>query len=143
MQINQEIASFLFAKIHTVRKIFLEKNELGRLATISPDDFPHVVPVSYLYYHGNICIAVDYGTRKFRNMLMDKKVAFVVDTLNPNRGILVLGSVKIIEKGTEFNQIYKAFHKKFAWVRANPWKEGEAPFIKIQPTRKINWGLRQ
>jgi hypothetical protein len=76
-------------------------------------------------------------------MLMNKKIAFVVDTLNPNRGILVLGSVKIIEKGKEFNQIYKAFHKKFAWVRANPWKEGEAPFVKIRPVRVSNWGLRR
>jgi hypothetical protein len=76
-------------------------------------------------------------------MKKNKKVAFVVDTFDPNRGMLILGSVKIIEKGKEFNQIYKAFHKKFAWVRANPWKEKEAPFVKIQPVRKISWGLRR
>jgi len=130
-------------KFKRFEKIFLERNELGRLATISRDGFPHVVPVSYLYYHENICIAVDYGTRKFRNMLKNKKVAFVVDTLNPNRGMLILGSVKIIEKGKEFNQIYKAFHKKFAWVRADPWMEGEAPFVKIQSVRNLNWGLHR
>jgi len=129
-------------KFKRPEKIFLERNELGRLATISRDGFPHVVPVSYLYYHGNICIAVDYGTRKFRNMMMSKKVAFVVDTFNPNRGMLIIGSVKIIEKGKEFNQIYKAFHRKFAWVRANPWKAEEAPFVKIRPVRVLNWGLR-
>lgn len=131
------------SKFKRFEKIFLERNELGRLATISRDGFPHVVPVSYLCYHGNICIAVDYGTRKLRNMQKNKKVAFVVDTFNPNRGMLILGSVKIIEKGKEFNRIYKVFDKKFAWVRANPWKEEEAPFVKIQPVRKISWGLRR
>ena len=129
------------AKFKQTEKKFLQKGELGRLATISRDGFPHVVPVSYLYFHGNICIAVDYGTRKFRNMMKNKKVAFVVDTVDPNRGMLILGSVEIIEKGEQYNQIYKAFHKRFAWVRANPWKEGEAPFVKIQTVRNLNWGL--
>jgi len=130
-------------KFKQFEKTFLERNELGRLATISRDGFPHVVPVSYLCSNENICIAIDYGTRKFRNMLKNKKVAFVVDAFNPTRGMLILGTVKIIERGKEFNQIYKAFHKKFAWVRANPWKEGEASFVKIQPVRKANWGLRR
>jgi nitroimidazol reductase NimA-like FMN-containing flavoprotein (pyridoxamine 5'-phosphate oxidase superfamily) len=137
----QKLAGPLMLKFKPFEEKFLERNEIGRLATISRDGFPHVVPVSYLYYHEKICIAVDYGTRKYRNMLENNKIAFVVDTINPNQGLLILGKVRIIEKGKEFKQIYKGFNEKFAWVRASPWKEGEAPFVEVQPHRKVNWGL--
>jgi len=26
-------------------------------------------------------------------------------------------------------------------VRAMPWKEGEAPFVKIVPKKKVSWGI--
>ncbi len=39
------------------------------------------------------------------------------------------------------SRIYAVFHKKFGWVRADPWKEGEAPFIRIKPWWKVSWGL--
>jgi nitroimidazol reductase NimA-like FMN-containing flavoprotein (pyridoxamine 5'-phosphate oxidase superfamily) len=124
-------------------KIFLERNDLGRLATIGPDGFPHVVPVSYLHYRRKIWVAVDYGTQKLRNMLRDKRVGFVVDEYNPNRGIMIQGTVKIIESGEEYREIYKMFTKKFAWVRAAPWKEGEAAFISIQVLKKASWGFNR
>jgi len=130
-------------KFRRSEKIFLERNDLGRLATISPDGFPHVVPVSYLYYRWKIWVAVDYGTRKLRNMLKNKRIGFAVDEYNPNRGILIQGTVKIIEKGVEYREIYKMFTEKFAWVRATPWKEGEAAFISIQVLKKAGWGFNR
>ena len=47
----------------------------------------------------------------------------------------------IIENGDKFLEIYAKFHKKFEWVRKEPWKENEAPFLEILPIRKTNWGL--
>jgi nitroimidazol reductase NimA-like FMN-containing flavoprotein (pyridoxamine 5'-phosphate oxidase superfamily) len=120
---------------------FLERNELGRLATISPNGMPHVVPVSYIYEAGNLLIATDYATKKYRNLLGNDRVAFVVDVYRPNRGILVQGRGKILETGSQFQEAYQLFYKKFSWVRADPWKEREAPFIRIEPTKKTSWGL--
>src|SRR3989344_3947545 len=48
----------------------------------------------------------------------------------------------IREKGKEFLEIYDTFYKKFEWVRNQPWKEDEAPFIKIISTNKSSWGLK-
>lgn len=120
---------------------FLEENEVGRLATICPDGMPHVVPVCYIYRSGALWVAVDYDSKKYRNLLPNNKVALIVDAgYDSNRGMLVQGRARIFEKGLEFRKAYAAFHKKFNWVRAAPWKEGEAPFIKIEPTRKASWG---
>jgi len=122
---------------------FLKDNEVGRLATISDNGLPHVVPVCYIYRSGSLWIATDYGTGKYRNLLSNNKVALVVDTgYDSNRGILIQGRARIYKRGQEFRKIYAVFYKKFNWVRANPWKEGEAPFIKIKPIRKASWGPR-
>lgn len=120
---------------------FLESNELGRLATTSNERMPHVVPVSYILQNGSILIATDYETKKYRNIVANDAVAFLVDITKPNRGILIQGRAKIFERGRDFQEMYKVFHKKFGWVRADPWKEAEAPFVRIEPVKKTSWGL--
>jgi len=121
---------------------FLMRNELGRLATVCPDGTPHVIPVCYIYRAGRFLVATDYETRKYRNLLTNNAVAFVVDVYRPGagiRGVLVQGTSTIIETGPEFREVYALFHKRFSWVRADPWKEGEAPFVRIEPTHKSSW----
>lgn len=129
------------AEFSKAEERFLETNELGRLATVSPDGMPHVVPVCYIYRVGTLLIATDYSTRKYRNLLSNGKVAFVVDTYGPNRGILVQGNAKMLESGPEFRDVYDTFYRKFDWVRADPWKEGEAPFVRIESIKKVSWGI--
>ena len=126
----------------SAEKRFLMRNELARLATSSGDGMPHVVPVSYVFKNAIFLIAVDYETKKYRNLLHNPKVALVVDAARPNRGVMVQGHAKIFEKGPEFQSAYEIFHRKFSWVRADPWKEGEAPFIRINPSTKASWGFR-
>ena len=121
---------------------FLKNNEIGRLATISSNGTPHVVPVSYHFKDNAFLIAVDYGTRKLRNLRRNNRTALVIDTLKPNRGILIQGKAILIESGAEFRHAYSQFYRAFGWVRADPWKEGEAPFVRITPETKASWGLR-
>ena len=122
---------------------FLKDNEVGRLATICPDGMPHVVPVCYIYRSGALWVAMDYETKKYRNLKSNNKVALIVDSgYDSNRGILIQGRARVWEKGPEFRRVYAEFFKKFNWVRATPWKEGEVPFIEIEPSRKACWGPR-
>ena len=130
-------------KFNNEEERFLRDNEVGRLATICPDGLPHVVPVCYIYRSGDLWVATDYGTRKYRNLLSNNRVALVLDTgYDSNRGMLIQGRARIHRRGIAFRKTYAAFYKKFNWVRAIPWKEGEAPFIRITPTRKACWGPR-
>ncbi len=88
-------------------------------------------------------MATDYGTRKYRNLQQNDRVALLVDVgYDSNHGLLLQGRAKIFEKGQEFRKIYAVFFRKFAWVRDAPWKEGEAPFVRIKATRKASWGLK-
>jgi nitroimidazol reductase NimA-like FMN-containing flavoprotein (pyridoxamine 5'-phosphate oxidase superfamily) len=122
---------------------FLTKNEACRLATCH-DGIPHVVPVSYIFENASFFIATDYETRKYENIKRNKKAALVVDlyTSVGNSSVCVQGRAETIESGDEFSTLYKKFHDRFEWVRLDPWKEGEASFVKVTPTNKVSWGLK-
>ncbi|MEM2746460.1 MAG: pyridoxamine 5'-phosphate oxidase family protein, partial [Candidatus Caldarchaeum sp.] len=97
--------------------------------------------VAYLFKDMKFYIATDYGTKKLANIRKNKNVALVVDVYKPNKAVMVVGEASILERGPEYREVYQLFYKKFAWVRASPWKEGEAPFIVVKPVKKVSWGL--
>jgi nitroimidazol reductase NimA-like FMN-containing flavoprotein (pyridoxamine 5'-phosphate oxidase superfamily) len=122
---------------------FLSENEICRIST-SHDDMPHVVPVTYVYDKDTITFVTDYGTRKCRNLEYNKNVSAVVDIYNSsgeNKGIVIQGKAIIIERGEEYIRLYQIFNDRFEWVRDNPWREGEAPFVKVNPFNKVSWGI--
>jgi nitroimidazol reductase NimA-like FMN-containing flavoprotein (pyridoxamine 5'-phosphate oxidase superfamily) len=121
---------------------FLSRNEACRIATCH-DGIPHVVPVSYIIEDDSFYIATDYGTKKYDNIKHNKRVALVVDVYSSvgNSAVCVQGTAEIVERGEEFARLYKIFHDRFEWVQHDPWKEGEAPFLKVTPINKVSWGL--
>jgi len=121
---------------------FLLENAVCRVAT-SHNDIPHIVPVNYIYENNYLYFATDYATRKYHNLQKNKRIAVTIDVYNSsvdNRAVVIQGLSELIERGEEFKRLYKIF-EKFEWVRNNPWGEGEAQFIKVQPSNKVSWGL--
>lgn len=119
---------------------FLKKNEGCRIAT-SLNDVPHIVPVSYYFENGYFYFATDYDTKKYANLKKNKNIAISVDIYSPGRhkAVIVQGTASFIERGIQFKRLYDIFYKRFAWVRATPWGENEAPFVKITPKKKFSW----
>ncbi len=100
------------------------------------------MPVSYIWSEGFVYVVTDYGTRKLKNLKENLHAAVLVDTGSyARKAVLISGRVELIEKGEEYQRIYKMFHSKLDWVKRAPWKEGEAPFVKITPMFKTGWGL--
>ncbi len=69
-------------------------------------------------------------------------VGLVIDIYVPsnNMGIVICGSVKLVEQGELFKKVYTLFFNKFEWVENNPWFEGEAPFLIIYPNSNARLG---
>jgi pyridoxamine 5'-phosphate oxidase family protein len=96
---------------------------LGRLATVSTDGQPHVVPVTYefdgqyIYFGGwNLSRSL-----KYRNLLHNKKVAFVVDqvlSVSPwrVRGVEIKGVAEVLQ-------------------------EDGRSYVRISPRSASSWGL--
>lgn len=122
---------------------FLETLEEARIAT-SHDGISHVKPVSFVFWNDVILVATDYKTRTFENIKVNPHTSIVIDVYKSgnHKAVCIQGKSEIIENGLEFKEFYDIFYKKFQWVRNDPWKENEAPFLKIIPHNKISWGLR-
>jgi pyridoxamine 5'-phosphate oxidase family protein len=108
---------------------------LGRLATVGADGTPHVVPTSFRYNpeHDTIDIGGhDFATRKkYRDVLRDPKVAFVVDDIvstNPwrVRGLEIRGRAEVLDTGgTELGPGFSS------------------EMFRITPRRIVSWGLEE
>jgi pyridoxamine 5'-phosphate oxidase family protein len=112
---------------------YLESQLLGRLATVSPDGQPHVVPVGFQYNAelGTIDIGGhDFARRKkYREVQRNPRVAFLVDDLasvNPwrVRGIEIRGEAEVLTSGGE------ALGPGFA-----------PEMFRIRPRRIVSWGI--
>lgn len=124
----------------TARQLdFLRSHELCRLATASKDARPHVVPVIYAVDGENIVVAVDYGTKKLKNLQENRKVALVVDDYHPNHAVMVEGDCDVLERGKEYLRLLRLLFDRFEYYRKNPWSEGESPILTIKPTKATSW----
>jgi nitroimidazol reductase NimA-like FMN-containing flavoprotein (pyridoxamine 5'-phosphate oxidase superfamily) len=120
---------------------YLRNHELCHMATASAKAKPHVVPVIYALDGDNIIIAVDYGTKKLKNLKENKMVAIVVDEYGSKRnsGLMVEGSCEIYERGTEYLRLLKILFDRFDFYKRNPWGEGESPILRVRPVKAILW----
>jgi uncharacterized protein len=126
-----------------MEKKFLVDNEVCRVATVSPNNIPHITPVCYVFLENSFFFATDYNTRKYKNLKQNKNASLVVDLYDSpnNKAVIIRGTSKFIERGDVFTRLYDMFHRKFEWVRQDPWNEGEAPFVEVTATHKASWGL--
>ncbi len=110
---------------------YLAGQRLGRLATLSRDGQPHVVPVGYRYNPERDTldlVGAGMGTsKKLRDARRDPRVAFVVDdSAGPGhpRGIEVRGRAEVIEQG------------------GDAIRPGADPqFLRIHPSHIAVWGI--
>jgi pyridoxamine 5'-phosphate oxidase family protein len=107
---------------------YIQSQRLGRLATVSKDGQPDVVPVGFEFdgkdfYIGSIMMK---KTRKFWNVRRgNTKASFVIDdikSLKPwaVRGLKVTGRVEIVEADGE---------------------EGKDLNLRVTPERHSSWGI--
>lgn len=74
---------------------FLRSQRIGRLATVSPRGWPHVMPVAYsLLDDGSI--EFDADGAKLRNLGALSRAALVVDILGPRRGVAIQGHTEVV-----------------------------------------------
>ena len=74
---------------------YLGSERIGRLATVGPTGFPHVMPVRYSLTEDG-ALEFDADGIKLRNLIAEPRVAFVVDGMGPRRGVAVQGLASVI-----------------------------------------------
>jgi pyridoxamine 5'-phosphate oxidase family protein len=89
---------------------FLRSQRIGRLATVGPGGFPHVMPVMYRLEDDGT-LTFDADGIKLRNLSAEPRVAMVVDAMGPKRGVGIQGRAEVI--GPERARLTPA--RTFAW----------------------------
>src|ERR1700674_139435 len=91
---------------------FLRSQRIGRLATVGPTGWPHVVPVMYALDDEG-AFEFDVDGVKVRNLNGEPRAAMAIDAMGPKRGVAIQGRAELI-----------------APERA-----------RLAPVRKFSWGL--
>lgn len=80
---------------------FLDSFKTARIATISPDGYPHNVPVGYDHRDGRIYVPSDEQSQKIANIERNAKICFIVDEgvagrdVESMKGIMIQGDAGI------------------------------------------------
>ena len=125
---------------------FLKKEKILHLATIDDQNFPHIVPVWYLYSAGKIYVGTNTRTQKAKNIKIHKKVSFCVDVgVNaPNIfGVMGKGTAKLLKEKLIVNRIAKKillrYFKSLDNKSAKELIDDTDCIIEIIPRKFSNW----
>jgi len=117
---------------------YVKSQRLARISTVSPEDLqPDVSPVGFdfdgeYFYIGGINLS---KTRKYKNVLKNKKVGLVIDdlkTVDPwaPRAIRIYGTADIVTREGGYMD------------RTHPSSSSSPPsYIRIRPLKKWSWGV--
>jgi PPOX class probable F420-dependent enzyme len=73
-------------------RAFLEQRRHAVLSTLEPDGSPHLAPVWYVFRDGRLFVAMNSGSRKFKNASARPTASLVVDARQPGRERWVSGT---------------------------------------------------
>jgi PPOX class probable F420-dependent enzyme len=132
---------------------FLQAQRAGRLATVSGDGVPHVIPVCYACDGANVYIALDSKPkrvaatrlRRIRNILENPRVALVIDHYSDDWGqlayLLIQGSAALVQPGEpEHSRAVALLRERYVQYQAMPIEQ--QPVIVIRPAKVVAWPTR-
>ena len=130
----------------TKQENFLREQKILRLVTIDEKNFPHIVPVWYLYKNKKFYIGTNTRTKKAKNLNKKKQVAFCVDVgiKSPSIiGVMGKGRAKVILKKSIVEKIAKdillRYFKTLKNKSAQELLEDTNCIIEISPTKYSSW----
>lgn len=137
MELSPEIAAFI------------ERQRVGRFATVDAAGMPHVVPVCFTLLNGRCYIAIDEKPKRtarlqrLKNIEGNSQVALVLDEYSEDWSrlawVMIRGQAEILEHSTDHPVALTALRAKYPQYRAMTLED--RPVIRITPERVNAWGL--
>lgn len=124
---------------------FLNSQQVGRLATVSPKNYAQVTPIIFAFDGKVFYFTTHEKTVKFSNMVKNPHVGFVVDIYenggHVRKAVVVQGVAEEVSEDSEFSAAKKMLTEKLTFYQTNPIEKGINRLFRITPTRKISWGF--
>ncbi len=129
---------------------FLAQPILARLATVSKEAQPHIVPVWFLWEDGRAWVSSYASTRKVRDLQDNPKCALVVDLQDARHGltaVLLEGEAELLslispEVRARVERLYTKYLNPQGILAKEPQEWLNSPknlLVKFTPKRLISW----
>ncbi|MBI3952261.1 MAG: TIGR03668 family PPOX class F420-dependent oxidoreductase [Acidobacteria bacterium] len=128
---------------------FIRESRVARLATVSRDGQPLVVPICYAYDGERLYSVIDQKPKRVpgeklkrvRNIQENSKVSVVIDEYDEDwtklRYVIIRAEAEILIEGQEHERAIALLRKKYPqYQRMNITGK---PVIRMTPTRIIHW----
>ena len=122
------------------------RERVCRVATVSADGQPHLVPVCHVLAGGKLYIGSSDDATKVRNLKANRHVTVTVDLYSDHwaslKGVMLQGRGKIIERGPAFQRARRKLYEKYPqYSKEAAISPSDSVVIEITPTHVFTWGL--
>lgn len=127
---------------------FLSDGHMARIATVKPDNSPHVTPVWYLWENNQLLMTIPKDSVKARNIRQNNKVAVTIDTDKaPIKAVIIEGTAEFEELSNETKRKNdrrlaakyvkpEYLDEYLEWLNA---EDVEYIYIRIHPEKIVSW----
>lgn len=121
---------------------------ISRVATVSRDGRPHVVPVCHVADNGRIYFATGRDSLKLRHLRANPNLAVIVDVYGEDwsalKGVMIQGPGALIERGPRFRKIRDLLYRKYPqYPEESAIGERDSVMVEITPRRVTSWGFEK
>jgi PPOX class probable F420-dependent enzyme len=134
------------AKLSKKAADLMALERVSRLATVSAEGQPHLVPVCHVLAGGKIYIGSGDDATKVRNLKANPHVTVTVDLYSDHwaalKGVMVQGRAKLIERGPAFQRARRKLYEKYPqYPKEAAISPSDSVVIEVTPTHVFTWGL--
>lgn len=131
---------------------FLGASSRARVATLSRDGSPHVVPITYVMLDGCLAFWADRDSQKVVNVRRDPRIACIVDDgveFGELRGVELIGNGEILDDPDTNGRVAEQFlgHVPDEWkdaARANLLELAtQRVVVSVKAVRSTSWDHRK
>jgi PPOX class probable F420-dependent enzyme len=125
----------------------IARERVCRVATAGADGKPHVVPVCHVMNGGKIYFGSDKNARKVANLRENPRISLTIDLYSEDwsqlRGVMVMGTVNLIERGSRFKQARARLYAKYPqYPEEAALGASDSAIVEVTPTNVFSWGLK-
>ena len=123
----------------------IERERVCRVATANKTGVPHLVPVCHVLVNGKIYFGSGNDARKVQNLKANPRAAVTVDLYSDDwsnlKGVMVQGTVNLIERGPRFKRIRALLYKKYPHYSEEAALDvSDSIIVEVTPTHVFSWG---
>jgi coenzyme F420-0:L-glutamate ligase/coenzyme F420-1:gamma-L-glutamate ligase len=126
---------------------FIRWARVCRVATVSAEGVPHLVPVCHVLVGQKLYFASGSDATKVRNLKANPRITVTADEYSDHwaglEGVMIQGRARLIERGPEFTRFRGLLYEKYPqYPKEAALATSDSVIIEVTPTRVFTWGLK-